>query len=44
MEQWGGCAFQIRDKQELTCEMAVKSYGLDAICRGLQEELLSSYR
>ena len=43
IEQWGGCAFQIQDEQELTCEMAVKSYGLDAICAGLQEELQSSY-
>ncbi len=43
VEQWGGCAFQIQDEQELTCEMAVKSYGLDAICSGLQGELQSSY-
>ena len=27
----------------MTCEMAVKSYGLDAICTGLQGELRSSY-
>jgi len=43
VEQWGDCAFQIQDEQELTCEMAVKSYGLDAICAGLQEELQSGY-
>jgi len=43
VEQWGSCAFQIQDEQELSCEMAVKSYGLDAICAGLQEELQSSY-
>jgi hypothetical protein len=30
-------------KMELSCEMAVKSYGLDAICRGLQGELRSGY-
>jgi len=35
VEQWGGYAFQIQDEQELSCEMAVKSYGLDAICAGL---------
>ena len=43
VEQWGDCSFQIQEEQELTCEMAVKSYGLDAICRGLEEELRSSY-
>jgi hypothetical protein len=43
VEQWGDCGFQIQDEQELTCEMAVKSYGLDAICAGLHEELLSDY-
>ncbi len=43
VEQWGDCSFQIQDEQELTCEMAVKSYGLDAICRGLEEELLARY-
>ncbi|MCX6668920.1 MAG: hypothetical protein NTV25_03815 [Methanothrix sp.] len=42
VEQWGDCAFQIQEEQELSCEMAVKSYGLDAICRGLQEELRSN--
>ena len=42
-EAMGGCAFQIQDEQELSCEMAVKSYGLDAICRGLQGELRSGY-
>jgi hypothetical protein len=43
VEQWGGCAFQIQDEQELTYETAVKSYGLDAICAGLQGELLARY-
>ncbi|VVB66814.1 Uncharacterised protein [uncultured archaeon] len=43
VEQWGSCAFQIQDEQELTCEMAVKAFGLDAICRGLEEELKASY-
>jgi len=43
IEQWGGCAFQIQDEQELTCEMAVKTFGLDAICTGLQGELGSGY-
>jgi len=42
IEQWGNYAFQIQEEQELSCEMAVKSYGLDAICRGLQEELRSN--
>jgi len=43
VEQWGSYAFQIQEEMELSCEMAVKSYGLDAICRGLQGELRSSY-
>jgi len=44
IEPWGGgYAFQIQEEQELSCEMAVKSYGLDAICAGLQEELRSGY-
>ncbi len=43
VEQWGDCSFQIQDEQELTCEMAVKAFGLDAICSGLQKELLSGY-
>ncbi len=43
VEQWGDCSFQIQDELEISCEMAVKSYGLDAICAGLQEVLLARY-
>ncbi len=43
VEQWGDCGFQIQDEQELTYEMAVKAFGLDAICAGLQEALLARY-
>ncbi len=43
VEQWGDCGFQIQDEQELTCEMAVKAFGLDAICKGLEEELRTGY-
>jgi len=41
VEQWGtGTAFfEFADEQEMSCVEAVKSFGLDAICVGLMDQL-----